>query len=364
VVEPRWAALLVGLFAVALGARIAVFELGRDRPNQDERAYVELAVEWATTGELARRGVPETHIGPLFPALHGVALLSGAPPHGSARYLALLLSALAAPAALWAARPLLGGHAALAAGLLVAFQPRLLKTAEWIQPEHLTAVLWLVFGGALLRRRRLLAAAALGLAYLSRPEAALLLPIWWLFELVVEPRAWRRMLVASILSLAIAAPYVLHLRSALGAWALTGKTEWVYQLGWVEVEGDRQPVAHQDYRRIVDATPGPTEHLRRSPGRFAAGYARRLVYAGDYLKEALSWPLFVLGWLGLGAALWRDRERARFFLPLALLVCVPVVVVHARHVLPYVPLLLVAAVAAAQLCVERLRGPTEVRRPG
>jgi 4-amino-4-deoxy-L-arabinose transferase-like glycosyltransferase len=352
---PRRVAFLAGLLLLALAARIAVFELGQDRPNPDERAYVDLAVEWAATGELARDGVPETHIAPLFPALHAVALRLGAPPHDSARFLALLLSALAAPVAVWAAAPLLGWRAASLAGLLVALHPRLLKTAEWIQPEHLTAVLWLVFGGALWRRQWWLAGAALGLAYLSRPEAALLLPIWWLYEMLVERREWRRMVGASLLALGLAFPYLLHLRSAVGSWVLTGKTEWVYQLGQVETVGGRQPVAHDEYRRIVGATPGPLEHLRRAPGEFVGGYLHRLLYAADYLKDALGWPLFVLAWLGVGDALWRHRDAARLFLPLALLACVPIVVVHARHVLPYVPLLLLAAVESVRRGTELLR---------
>ncbi|MCZ6508328.1 MAG: hypothetical protein O7A04_09825 [Acidobacteria bacterium] len=351
----RWALLLLGIFALALLARVTVFELGQDRPNGDEQAYIELAETWAGSGGFARRGRPETHIAPFFPALHAVAIRLGAPPRWSGRYLALLLSALVVPAAMWASRPILGRPAAVAAGLLIALHPRLLKTAEWIQPEHLTAALWLVFGGALWRRQRLLAGAALGLAYLSRPEAALVLPLWWCYELAVDWRAWRRMLAASAVVLTLALPYLLHLRSSVGEWVLTGKTEWVYQLAQLEVRSDRQPVSREESRRLIADQPTLSAQMRHEPARKAAGYGERLLYAFDYLQDALGWPLFLLGWLGVGGQLWRQRETARLFLPLTLLLCIPVVVVHARHVLPYAPMLLVAAVAAGQSALRLAR---------
>jgi 4-amino-4-deoxy-L-arabinose transferase-like glycosyltransferase len=344
----HWALVLGGLFALALLGRITVFELGEDRPNPDQQAYITLADSWAQSGDFARRGRPETDIAPLFPALHAVAIRLGASPQWSGRYLALLLSALVVPVAMWASRPILGQHAAVAAGLLIALHPRLLKTAEWIQPEHLTAALWLAFGGALWRRQRLLAGAALGLAYLSRPEAALVLPLWWLYELVVERRAWRHMLAATAVVLALALPYLLHLRSSVGEWVLTGKTEWVYKLAQLEVREGGQPASREELRRVLDDLPTLSMQMRHEPAAFLAGYGKRLLYAFDYLKDALGWPLFLLGWLGVGGTLWRDGETARLFLPLVLLLCIPVVVVHSRHVLPYVPMLLVAAVAAAQ----------------
>jgi hypothetical protein len=266
-----------------------------------------------------------------------------------------------APAALWASRPVLGHWAAIASGLLVALHPRLLKTAEWVQPEHLTAALWLLFGGLLWRRHRVAAAVVLAFAYLTRPESALLLPLWWLYELVVDRRSWRSMAPATAIALALMLPYLVFLRATVGEWVLTGKSDWVHQQGRVQAASGRQAVSRERFDQLVNERRSAPEQARSGSAQLARDWGLRLFYAFDHLKNALGWPLFVLGWLGVAFHFRHRRDAARLYLPLTLLGLIPVVVVHARHVLPYVPTLLIAAVAAIQSATRLARGRGEAR---
>jgi len=285
----------------------------------------------------------------------------GAPAQSGGRYLALVLSALVVPAAAWATWPVVGPAASLWAGLLIALHPRLLRTAEWIQPEHLTALLWLVFGGLLWRGRRRSAAALLAFAYLARPEALVLLPIWWLYEMTRERQTWRQMIAATTVTVALILPYLILLRTTSGEWMVSGKSEWAYQQAQVQVTSDRQPVSRQELNRMSADSRSLVEHLSSDPIGFLRGYGRRWVYLLDHLRNALGWPLLVLGLVGAGVHLRAKPYAARFYLPLLLLPCIPIVVVHARHVLPYLPTLLVAAVAAVHCAIRLAVGCMKAR---
>ena len=67
-----------------------------------------------------------------------------------------------------------------AGGLLVALHPRLLVTAERMQPEALAALFLLLFCGWWWRDRPWGVAVAAAWAYLARPEAAALLVLVWI----------------------------------------------------------------------------------------------------------------------------------------------------------------------------------------
>ncbi len=161
-------------------ARIAVFGAGGDHPSNDELGYTELAVEIAAGRGFERRGVPESHISPLFPLLHALPIALGAEPAAAGRAVGLLTSAAAAPLAVWAFWPLLGGRAAALGGLLVALHPRLLVTAERIQPEALSALCLLLVAALWARGRHGASVLAAALGYLARPECIVLVPLVWL----------------------------------------------------------------------------------------------------------------------------------------------------------------------------------------
>lgn len=334
--------------------RAVVFALGSDVPTFDERAYTELATQLATGEGFERGGRPETHILPLFPLLHALPIAIGLDPHLAGRWTGLVTSAAAVPAAMWAIAPLVGRRLALAAGLLVLVHPRLLVTAERIQPEALGAVWLLLFAGCWGRavlagtgsRRRSRAvgwAAGVGVAtaaaYLTRPEGILLLLWLWVVVAVHDRRRWRRWLAATAVAVLLSAPYLAYLHRVTGSWTITGKSDWVYRLGVIEAESGNRPIeieALDDPSYQVGSALG---HWRDEPRAAAAGYLRRLGFAARYLGEAVWWPLLIA--IGAAAAIAARRPALAGWLAAAgLLLVIPLGVVHARHVLPYLPLLL------------------------
>jgi len=348
---------LVGLgllLLVALTARIAVFALGSDQPTGDERSYRELATNIAAGSGFAREGELETHIAPLFPLLHALPVALGVDAHWAGRALGLLTSALAAPLLAWALGPLVGWRWSLAGGFFVALHPRLLVTAERMQPEALAAALLLLFGGWWIRDRPWGVALAAVLAYLTRPEAFMLLPLAGILALTNRAQPRRRWIAPIVVALLFALPYLLHLRQATGHWTVTGKAGWVYALGVAEAQEGNEPIAIEDLRQVEADVQSPWEHAWSRPGDFARGYARRLGLGLGYLGAAASWSVLVLGLLGLGV-MARNRLRVGgLLIPLALLLIIPIGVVHARHVLPYLPVLVGAAIGGLAWLVGRV----------
>ena len=332
------------LLALALTARVVVFELGSDRLNNDEQAYLDLATEIAAGRGLARQGQPETHILPLFPLLHAVPVALGAPPQIAGRAIALLSSAAAAPLALWLAWPLLGRRWSLLAGIAVALHPRLLVTAERLQPEALAALGLLAVAGLLVRARPDRALPAAALCYLSRPEGLFLLPAIWIAALAAGRARWRGLLLPTALACLLIAPYLIHLRIATGGWTPIGKASWIYTLGVLEARTPGAAISHQQLERAAVEIGSPWRHLRQRPGEVVTGYLVRLRLALSYLLEGVYWPLALLAAVGLAAV---ERRRA-LLVPLSLIAIIPLAFVNARHLLPYLPLVLVLATVGAQ----------------
>jgi hypothetical protein len=339
--------LALALFAVALAARVAVFGVGGDHPNNDELGYTELAVEIAAGRGFERRGIPETHISPLFPALHALPLALGASPVAAGRALGLLTSAAAAPLAAWAFWGLVGGRAAALGGLFIALHPRLLVTAERIQPEALAALCLLLFAALWARGRPGVAIVAAALGYLTRPECVVLVPLVWIVASVGDRAAWRRLWVPTLASVLLVAPYLGHLRTATGGWTLMGKTDWVYAMGVAQTRMTEEALPLEVLTATREEVGSPLEHLVDSPGEAVGGYVKRALMAARQLARAASWTLLALAVLGLVVLRRRERSLGAGLLPLAPLVAVPIVAVAARHVLPYVPVVAVLAACGA-----------------
>jgi hypothetical protein len=178
----RWVLLLV----VAGAALRFTLAARAEELRADERyRYGEIARSLRDGEGFAIAGHPTAQSLPLWPAL--LALMP-APPAG--RYLAALLSSLALPVAWLVARRLGGPRTALLALALLAIDLDQAQLGASLLAEPLFTLLLLLFALAWVSGRLLPAAAALALAALTRPEAALL-P----FALAAGGREWRRPLV-------------------------------------------------------------------------------------------------------------------------------------------------------------------------
>lgn len=348
--------LTLALFAVALAARVVVFAVGSDRPNNDELGYAELAVEIAAGRGFERRGVPESHISPLFPWLHALPVALGAEPVAAGRTLGILTSAAAAPLAAWAFWTLLGRRAAALAGLAIALHPRLLVTAERIQPEALAALCLLLFAALWARGRPGAAVLAAVLGYLTRPEGIVLVPLAWLASSARDRAAWRRLWAPTLVGVLLATPYLLHLRAATGGWTLLGKADWVYAMGVAQSRLRGGAVPLEALTATREEVRSPLSHLVASPGEAIGGYLDRSWRAAREVGRAAGWVVLALAGLGL-YELWRRRRRlGPFALSLAPLAAVPLAAVAARHALPYVPIFAALAAFGAVALVDRGSG--------
>lgn len=344
----------------ALSTRYVVYRLGSDRPNNDELAYCELAGSIASGEGLTRAGVAETHIHPLFPMLQAVPVAVGADVGSAGRWVGLVSSAAAAPASVWLVWGVLGclrrqarGADRLVgwvAGLLVCVHPRLLVTAERIQPVGLAAVLLILFVACWVRKSWWNMALVASLGFLARPELAILLPAGLLVILLDDRRAWRRMAGPALLALALSAPWLLHLKAATGEWALTGKVRWTYAMA--RLEGEESVLSAKDVAAAEETMGRIGAHVLEDPMAATAGYFGRLVEAVGHIARALYLPLFALAGLGLWL-LRRSSAGGPILVALSPVMLLPLGAVQARHALVWTPFLLAVAVAGLSFEIQR-----------
>lgn len=344
------------VFLLGLSLRVATSTFLPHEIDNDEAAYINLATEWAETGRFARQGVPETHIAPLLPALHAALIVRAGHPEGVGIGLALLLSALVPVVTGRLFEALAGRYCGVVVGVVLCGYPPLLVSATQIQPEGLMAVLWGIFLLACLRERLVLAGIALGLAYLTRPEAILLLPPWLLFEWLRQRRPPMRVLLAATACLSLAVPYIVHQSRAEQRFCLSGKDIWVYANGIAQVQTGNRPVewAHLDrIRAEIESVP---RHIAQDPLRFARDYFIRCAYElRNLLRQTyfIGLVLAVAGWIAIRR---RHPEGAAYLLiPLGVVGLIPIGMTAYRHTLPILPLLIGLAVAAGCRNVKRSR---------
>jgi len=188
----RWA-----LPLLVLGAALRFwFAATTDELGEDERhRYVEIARSVRDGEGFSIAGRPTAQSMPLWPCA-----LSLLPEPTQGRWLAALFASLALPVAWLVARKLGGSRVALLALALFAIDLDSAKLGGTLLSEPLFTLLLCLFALAWAHGRLLPAAAALALATLTRPEAALV-PV----ALALLGREWRRPL---ILVLAIAGALV------------------------------------------------------------------------------------------------------------------------------------------------------------
>ncbi|HEX6737914.1 MAG TPA: glycosyltransferase family 39 protein, partial [Vicinamibacteria bacterium] len=329
-----WALLAVLALAAALRFTGLGFGL-RHPPHSDERVFVESVEQMLAAGDLDHRyyEYPGLVFYLLLPVLR---LAPGAAEGGPAAYLAAraLIAAFGVAACallyLWA-RALAGTRAGLMAALLLAVSPVAVETAHTLRPDvvlHAAAIVALLAFTRLgpSPRGDLWAGVALGVAGAVKFSAALIVPAYLVARLLAPGRAWRGVLLAGVVAVAVFllfTPYaVLHPAAFL--------------------EGMRVQVGyHYD----------PDAHAPVSDSGMLLEYLR---IAG----EAVGLPAALLAVAGAALARreWRRWAPAAALLLASLLVLASSDVRHERFLLPALPVVfLLAAWGADRLLQTPLR---------
>jgi len=202
-VKAAWvAALVVG---AVLRFHAAIRE---EKPRDDERfRYLPIAESLRSGEGFSLQGSPTAQAMPLWPLL-----LAALPTGLNPRLLSALLSAACLPLAWLVARRLGGPRAALAVLAALALDLDHVALAGSALTEPLFTLLVLLFALAWAHGKTAFAAAACGLATLTRPEA-ILFPI----ALAVATRSWRRPGLLMLGTAIAVAPWAWRNHRAFGA---------------------------------------------------------------------------------------------------------------------------------------------------
>ncbi|MCX6348120.1 MAG: glycosyltransferase family 39 protein [Candidatus Aureabacteria bacterium] len=231
--------LAVFLLACALG----LFALSRFRFVGSDGGID--GVEMARTGQnlfsgkgFTSRGRPELVHSPLFPILIGAVWRATGDLELSGQMVSVLFNALTVIPVFFLARAMFCFRTAFLAALFTAVCPFSLYTATEIRVEALYTFLVSLTALALYRfalsprpRQGLFSGAAVGLAYLARPEAVIFLLLGALLPALAPGpplrqkmrRALGGWIVFAAAFLVFAAPYWLYLRAHLGYWTMSAR---------------------------------------------------------------------------------------------------------------------------------------------
>ena len=313
-----WATLL---FWVALGLRL-LSSFATVAPDRDTAWYVHMA-------QGARRG-GDSWLNAVFPPLHPFLLSLLGPFPGSfpedwwfsAQILCSVQGALAVALLFWALSREMGPYLALFAALTLGLGFVSCGTAADGLTEPLFQLLLVLGLCACLSNLNawFLPSLAFGLLPIVRPEGLALLPwAWW--------RSWRRSPIFLIPSL------VFTLGPRIG-----------YLVLRYQVSGDASLFPKGDFMWHLSAfSEGGVIQGLQHWGREAGSF----LFQGFEGVGLLAWPLFFLGVVWI----WRERQGAArgLFLPCSLLcfalLAVPVYHANRRFFAPWVPLILVLALA-------------------
>jgi 4-amino-4-deoxy-L-arabinose transferase-like glycosyltransferase len=288
------------------------------------------------------------------------------------------------------ARRLWGSRAAVFAGLFVVLQPNLISFSTAAITESLYSLLLMcalylflrgMDGGGMLRYAA--AGAALGLAFLARPEAIVILALFALFAAAGGGNAGpgasfaariRRSIVMAVLFSVMLLPYFFLLRAATGAW--TGGSKAAVNLSSPVVWQD--DLAREEYvyslkddgtaRRIDDlARESALKIFWRQKGAIASGYPAKMGAGIGLVPLLFSSPfLLVLVPLGLIGRRWRREDRGAESLLLVLglfpFVFYPLFRVELRYLVPYLPVYLLWAGAGCAALLDWFAARVSVRR--
>jgi hypothetical protein len=288
------------------------------------------------------------------------------------------------------ARRLWGSRVAAFAGLFAVLHPNLISasaaaTTESFYSFLLMCALYLFLRGLDGGGVRLYASAgaALGLAWLARPEAIALLVLFAVFALASRGNAGsgasfgartRRATALTVLFAVMLLPYFFLLRAATGEW--TGGSKAAVNLSSPVIW--RDDLAREEYvyslndagtaRRIDDLSrESALKILWREKGAIASAYPGKMGAGIGLVPLLLSSPfLLLLVPLGLVGRRWRRENRGMASLLLALglfpFVFYPLFRVELRYLEPYLPIYLLWAGAGCAVLLDWLAARVSARR--
>jgi 4-amino-4-deoxy-L-arabinose transferase-like glycosyltransferase len=335
---------LLALFAASLAIRIGGVVLHPPSDDGDQALYRGLARAIASGAGYVYEGQPNTHVHPLLPILDAVVLQGIRDERTAALVVSLVLGSLLPVVAAWVVGLALGRRAALIAGVLLALQPHHIGASARLHPELLGASLGFALAAALIAQQWIWGGVILGLAYLNRPEAIFFLPAAAVFAWVrtASARPVGRLVLATAI---VASPFVLHVHRVEGRWALSGKDEWVYQLGVNQYRSGNQALDADRIPELRREVGSPLDHVTSHPGEFAAGY----VYRSGILLENLGRQtgygvLAAFAVFGLASGLKTSRAATwALLVPLAALPVLPIGATFFRHSVPAAAVVLALA---------------------
>lgn len=326
---------------------------------------------------------PETVHAPLFPVLIGLVWAVTGDIFTAGLVVSALASAFLVVPLFFLARDLVGELAARWASLLGAVFPPYIFAATEVRVASLYACVYLWFVLALWRvcrqpnlRRGALAGAVLGLAYLARPEALLLLPSAAAAALLAQAGSFRRRVCrlcrpglagAGAFGL-LGAPYWFFLHRHLGRWTLSARAPFTFipyfSANWEEANFQAYAYPEQ-VREQWNALGGYLgllrEHGQEMLGRFFdnLGSLLRVGSSPEFGRMGLpAAPLSVVFLLGLAVLVvlyWRRvaARRADFRDLFVCLLCLPMLPYFfltdfmtsqkLRYLFPYLGFILLAA---------------------
>jgi hypothetical protein len=369
--------LLLGLVLFGLLSRLALLAYAPRLIRWDEADYLLLGKSlWSGQG-LRIADVTDLHFPPLLPLLFGPLVRVFENPEWASNFWYLVCGALLPWPVYSLARRIHGPVVAgWSAGLTALFPLLTISPLHWGTMSEPPYLILLFFGidwtHRAVRERSTrdgaLAGAALGLAYLARPEGVVAAAVagtalvgWGLARRAPSARrALAPALAFALAFTALASPYVLFLRRHTGQWRLTGKTGITLELWGPTMRPD--PAAYD--RAVARLDSRGEEILWYSPERFAIpGLLERgprevlarlrgnlgRVGSGLWRRWPFLIPLVLLAGWGVVAAARTRRERADLLF-LALMALPPLVFlpvrIQTRFFVPWVPIFLIWACAA------------------
>lgn len=346
---------LIAALGLAAGLGLALWP-PETALQDDDSHYVSSGVNWLSgRGFVSTDGSAETFYPPFYPLVIGLGFWLTGDGETSAQAISFVASVLLLIPLYALASKIFSTRTAAVTVILMAIFPLHVSYSHEAMSEALytlliiTASAWflrLVESGGPRPAGMAGVGGLVGLAYLTRPEGLLYLPIFLGF--IFLRQAGKRCLVegaALVLAFGVlASPYVFYLKQTTGRWLVSGKVQGVYINRYFDEEG-KSANWHRALSVVTDERGEVRSVSRTSPDAYPAPtIGTWLKHAGRrafQLLDELANLYLPLGWAFFGAAILATppdpSRRWRLFYLLSLSVPLATVLLNAverRYLLP------------------------------